>query len=77
MTSDPLSYQGSVAHQPLSVNSTPPHPSMPLMEDDQLQADSADQPGLPFPPVTCSHILNCSYHNWYPRYVIPCAAVSN
>lgn len=23
---------------------------------------------LPFPPVTKSHILNCSYHSWYPRY---------
>ena len=25
---------------------------------------------LPFPPVTKSHILNCSYHSWYPRYNI-------
>ena len=23
---------------------------------------------LPFPPITKSHILNCSYHSWYPRY---------
>ena len=23
---------------------------------------------LPFPQVTKSHILNCSYHSWYPRY---------
>lgn len=23
---------------------------------------------LPFPPVTKSHILNCSYHSWYPKY---------
>lgn len=23
---------------------------------------------LPFPPVTYSHILNCSYHSWYPKY---------
>ncbi|KAF7597309.1 hypothetical protein BBP40_006249 [Aspergillus hancockii] len=30
---------------------------------------SLDQPQtLPFPPVTHSHILNCSYHNWQFRY---------
>ncbi|KAF2003038.1 D123-domain-containing protein [Amniculicola lignicola CBS 123094] len=23
---------------------------------------------LPFPPVTKNHILNCSYHNWHPKY---------
>lgn len=23
---------------------------------------------LPFPPVTTCHILNCSYHSWYPKY---------
>ncbi|KAK4550604.1 hypothetical protein LTR36_000183 [Oleoguttula mirabilis] len=23
---------------------------------------------LPFPPVTKAHILNCSYHNWHPKY---------
>jgi len=23
---------------------------------------------LPFPPVTKQHILNCSYHNWHPKY---------
>ena len=23
---------------------------------------------LPFPPLTRRHILNCSYHAWYPRY---------
>lgn len=23
---------------------------------------------LPFPPVTTTHILNCSYHSWYPKY---------
>ena len=28
---------------------------------------------LPFPPVTASHILNCSFHSWYPslRSVTP------
>ncbi|KAI4179587.1 MAG: hypothetical protein LQ346_007164 [Caloplaca aetnensis] len=25
-------------------------------------------PRLPFPPVTRSHILHCSYHSWYPKY---------
>ncbi|GAB7354778.1 hypothetical protein MBLNU459_g5176t1 [Dothideomycetes sp. NU459] len=23
---------------------------------------------LPFPPLTKSHIMNCSYHSWHPRY---------
>ncbi|KAH0846233.1 hypothetical protein AYO21_02614 [Fonsecaea monophora] len=23
---------------------------------------------LPFPPITPSHILNCSFHSWYPRF---------
>ncbi|KAH6642574.1 cell division cycle protein-like protein [Boeremia exigua] len=23
---------------------------------------------LPFPPITKQHILNCSYHNWHPKY---------
>ncbi|KIW20659.1 hypothetical protein PV08_01236 [Exophiala spinifera] len=23
---------------------------------------------LPFPPVTATHILNCSYHSWHPRF---------
>lgn len=22
---------------------------------------------LPFPPTPASHILNCSFHSWYPR----------
>lgn len=26
---------------------------------------------LPFPPVTKQHILNCSYHNWHPKSVVP------
>ncbi|KAL9602831.1 MAG: hypothetical protein Q9219_001526 [cf. Caloplaca sp. 3 TL-2023] len=25
-------------------------------------------PQLPFPPLTRSHILHCSYHSWHPRY---------
>lgn len=24
--------------------------------------------GLPFPPILRSHILNCSFHSWYPKY---------
>ena len=23
---------------------------------------------LPFPPITRAHILNCSFHSWYPKY---------
>lgn len=23
---------------------------------------------LPFPPITAQHILNCSYHSWYPKF---------
>jgi hypothetical protein len=23
---------------------------------------------LPFAPLTKSHIIHCSYHNWYPKY---------
>lgn len=42
---------------------------MPLM-DEQPQAGPVDQlQGLPFPPVTYSHILHCSYHHWLPLYV--------
>ncbi|GIJ89992.1 hypothetical protein Asppvi_008938 [Aspergillus pseudoviridinutans] len=44
---------------------------MPLLDPDtQAPAESsAVQPQrLPFPPVTYSHILHCSYHHWQPRY---------
>lgn len=44
---------------------------MPLMEPDAVPVDapSNDLPDrLPFPPITYSHILNCSYHSWHPRY---------
>ncbi|GIK06402.1 hypothetical protein Aspvir_002052 [Aspergillus viridinutans] len=44
---------------------------MPLLDPDtQAPAESsAAQPQrLPFPPVTYSHILHCSYHHWQPRY---------
>jgi hypothetical protein len=26
---------------------------------------------LPFAPLTKSHIIHCSYHNWYPKYDLP------
>jgi hypothetical protein len=36
------------------------------MEEIDLQPDLPRT--LPFPPLTKSHILNCSYHSWHPRY---------
>ncbi|KAL9104378.1 MAG: hypothetical protein Q9163_000678 [Psora crenata] len=43
---------------------------MPIAQVDLVEA--SNQPGgpteLPFPTLTRSHILNCSYHSWYPRY---------
>ncbi|OJJ04706.1 hypothetical protein ASPVEDRAFT_136931 [Aspergillus versicolor CBS 583.65] len=40
---------------------------MPLIESDA--AGSSEQPQrLPFPPVTYSHILHCSYDYWQPKY---------
>ncbi|GFF35848.1 cell division cycle protein 123 [Aspergillus udagawae] len=44
---------------------------MPLLDPDtQAPAESsaAQLQRLPFPPVTYSHILHCSYHHWQPRY---------
>lgn len=44
--------------------------TMPHVESEaQPQAESStDAPqSLPFPPVTYSHILNCSYHEWQPK----------
>jgi hypothetical protein len=33
------------------------------------ESDEPDAPtGLPFPPVTREHILNCSYHSWHAKY---------
>ncbi|KPI37777.1 uncharacterized protein AB675_175 [Cyphellophora attinorum] len=41
--------------------------------------DSSERPltTLPFPPLTATHILNCSFHSWYPklRQVSPKARV--
>ncbi|KAF1844743.1 D123-domain-containing protein [Cucurbitaria berberidis CBS 394.84] len=37
----------------------------------EAQASAPAEEGLtelPFPPVTKEHILNCSYHNWHPKY---------
>jgi hypothetical protein len=45
---------------------------MPHIESEQqpLAESSNEQPleRLPFPPVTYSHILHCSYHHWQPLY---------
>lgn len=38
---------------------------MPAIIDDDPAAGLTE---LPFPPVTKAHILNCSYHNWHPKY---------
>src|SRR5437764_15001226 len=37
-----------------------------------MSSDEDSQPlhRLPFPPITISHILNCSFHSWYPKYVL-------
>lgn len=40
---------------------------MPAILDTQAQG-AGSEPRLPFPPVTKSHILHCSYHYWHPRY---------
>lgn len=37
--------------------------------DPEPTADAGETPRqLPFPPVTRSHILHCSYHYWQPLY---------
>src|SRR5205085_11567431 len=38
----------------------------------EMSSDEDSQPlhRLPFPPITKSHILNCSFHSWYPKYVL-------
>ncbi|KAJ5936803.1 hypothetical protein N7466_003253, partial [Penicillium verhagenii] len=48
---------------------------LPMMESDSVAVNlpvetaSSDLPDrLPFPPITYSHILHCSYHDWHPRY---------
>ncbi|CAI7622049.1 hypothetical protein N7533_013084 [Penicillium manginii] len=44
---------------------------MPLMESEGVPIESTSNglpDRLPFPPITYSHILHCSYHDWHPRY---------
>lgn len=47
---------------------------MPIANADLLDRSPSPEPTreplveLPFPQITKSHILNCSYHSWYPRY---------
>lgn len=33
-----------------------------------MNDSSEGTPRLPFPPVTKSHIMHCSYHYWHPKY---------
>ncbi|KAK4580163.1 hypothetical protein LTR86_000366 [Recurvomyces mirabilis] len=40
---------------------------MPAILDDEANASTAPTT-LPFPPITRSHIMNCSYHSWWPKY---------
>jgi hypothetical protein len=32
-----------------------------------IEENSSTPTALPFPPLTASHILNCSFHSWYPK----------
>lgn len=47
---------------------------MPIANADLLEMLPSPEPigeplmELPFPPITKTHILHCSYHSWYPRY---------
>ncbi|KAL4992876.1 cell division cycle protein [Aspergillus falconensis] len=41
---------------------------MPLIESDAAGSSMEQLQRLPFPPVTYSHILHCSYDYWQPRY---------
>ncbi|CAL5868604.1 uncharacterized protein PFLUO_LOCUS2831 [Penicillium psychrofluorescens] len=41
---------------------------MPLIESDVPEDLDGLPARLPFPPVTYSHIMHCSYHDWHPRY---------
>ena len=45
---------------------------MPTADADLVRRDSSPVPPteLPFPSVTKSHILHCSYPSWYPRYAV-------
>jgi hypothetical protein len=39
-----------------------------ILDDDDGSQDGSTLTQLPFPPVTKEHILNSSYHSWYPKY---------
>ncbi|KAL4976501.1 cell division cycle protein [Aspergillus desertorum] len=41
---------------------------MPLIESDAAGSSTEQLQRLPFPPVTYSHILHCSYDYWQPKY---------
>ncbi|QIX01724.1 hypothetical protein AMS68_007241 [Peltaster fructicola] len=43
---------------------------MPVIHDESTvqETDAKLIARLPFPPVTRTHILNCSYHSWHPKY---------
>ncbi|KAL4899638.1 cell division cycle protein [Aspergillus multicolor] len=41
---------------------------MPLIESDAAGPSTEQLQRLPFPPVTYSHILHCSYDYWQPKY---------
>ncbi|KAL6236007.1 cell division cycle protein [Aspergillus navahoensis] len=41
---------------------------MPLIESDMAGSSTEQLQRLPFPPVTYSHVLHCSYDYWQPRY---------
>ncbi|KAL4938857.1 hypothetical protein BDV06DRAFT_46289 [Aspergillus oleicola] len=41
---------------------------MPLIESDVTGSSTEPLQRLPFPPVTYSHILHCSYDYWQPKY---------
>ncbi|KAK1149851.1 hypothetical protein N8T08_003407 [Aspergillus melleus] len=45
-----------------------PHPESDVQPPADSSAEQEQLTSLPFPPVTHSHILNCSYHNWHSRY---------
>lgn len=49
-----------------SNSSTPAN--MPAILEQDADPQSSRPATLPFPPVTKSHILHCSYHYWHPRY---------
>ncbi|KAL8800955.1 MAG: hypothetical protein Q9200_007087, partial [Gallowayella weberi] len=39
-----------------------------LVLDVMAESQNPSSTQLPFPPVTRSHILHCSYHHWRPKY---------